>query len=103
MLIIKNACYELREILYEAKERVGLAMECKYECPNLSSVYIELVNNMLNQAEKLHNAIVEYIDKEKTKIKDIPESMNELWKFEHNIYLELYEKVKSKLSIYNKM
>lgn len=102
MLVINKAVEELKEILYEAKERACLACEYKEEFPTLASVYIDLANNAINQADKLHSAIVEVISKVKSS-KDYSESMIEYWNFEHKIYIEKYEKAKLKIAMYSKL
>ena len=47
MLVIKKACDEMKELLYEAKERAELAIDCKSDYPMLASTYIELANSAL--------------------------------------------------------
>ena len=60
MLVIKKACDEMKELLYEAKERAELAIDCKSKYPML-------------------------------------------WKYEHKVYVEKYEKAKLKIAMYSKM
>ena len=102
MLVIKKACDEMKELLYEAKERVELAIYCKSDYPMLASTYIELANSCLTNVDKLHSAVVDLIEKEKAK-SDTPQAMLELWKYEHKVYVEKYEKAKLKIAMYSKM
>lgn len=100
MLVIKKVSEELREMLYEAKERANLSLEYKEEYPELASCLYSMSNDTLNQAEKLHEHLVKII---KDIDVEVPESMKTLWDFEHKLFIENYEKVKLKLSMYNKM
>ena len=102
MLAIKKACEEMRELLYEAKERAELGIENKYEYPTLASTYIDLANSCINNVEKLHSAVVDLIEREKSK-GSVPNTMLELWNYEHKIYVEKYEKAKTKIALYSKM
>ena len=102
MLVIMNGAEEIKELLYEAKQRACYGLELKKDYPQLASYYIELANNGLMQAEKLHNYLVDIIDKYKT-TSTAPDSMKELWNHEHRNYVEMYEKVKIKIAMYNKM
>lgn len=102
MLVIKKSCDEMREMLYEAKERADMAIEYKAEYPLLASTLIDISNNILTNVDKLHSAIVSVIEKEKTK-SEVPQEMLELWKYEHKIYIEKYEKVKMRIALYQKI
>ena len=102
MLVILKSCEEMKELLYEAKERAELGIEYKTEYPSLASTYIDLANSNLMLVEKLHSAVVDIIEKIKGK-NDVSQSMIELWKYEHKIYVDMYEKAKSKSAMYSKM
>lgn len=102
MLIILKTCEELCELCYESKERAMLAIECKQDCPSLASAYIDIANNGLSQADKLHSAIIQYIDKIKAS-KTLTEEMMDVWKYKHEKYIEMYECAKMKITMYNKM
>lgn len=102
MEVIKEACEEMKELLHEAKEHIRMAIYNKEDYPILATTYAEIANQELAQADRIHNAVIAIIEKYKTSEKDIPQTMLDLWKYEHKLYIDKVEKVRYKIQMYQK-
>lgn len=95
--LIKSMYMELKaaDCYYEK------AIKFKEDYPQLASVYIEIASQELTHCDKFHSAAVSLINKYKSTNKEVPESMQAIWEFEHTCIIEEYDELKYKISKFN--
>ena len=65
--------------------------------PTYAKVALDLANTHLAIYDKLHNSVVDMINKYKATGKEIPPSMMEKWNYMHQRLVEEYEEIKFKV------
>lgn len=100
MRIIKKIAEQMKEEIASAKEYAKLATHYKTEQPTLAKVYYDAANDELTHADKLHAEVVKLIEKQRA-IEPPPPVMLELWKDEHNDYIEEYGIAKNMIALYS--
>lgn len=85
------------DTLNEAHEYYSEYIIYKDEEPKLANLFIELAKDHLDIYLKLHNNVVSLINDYKQKNGDAPNTMKEMWKYQHTKLTNEYEELKYKL------
>lgn len=93
-----KAMEEAEELLYEACEHIGMAMEWKDEDPTLAQALKETSASLMAQSERIYSAAKEHIDR-----KPMDEAHKEVWSYHKMRYSDKLAKVKTKHDSYSKM
>lgn len=99
---IKELARNIREEIHDAEKYIDLAMETKSDYSSLADLYYTLCKEELGHANKLHGEAVKLIEKMRD-TRRVPETMMDIWAFEHEMLIRDEMDVKRKVERYQQM
>ncbi len=99
MRIIKILSEQICEELEDSNKYIDGALTYKTQFPKLAETYIELANEEIGHAERLHKQVVSLISEIQI---EIPKFMQELWEEKHIEIITKTAELKTKIELYKK-
>lgn len=99
---IREIARNIREELHDAEKYIDLALASKTDYPDIADMYYTLSKEELGHAHKLHSGAVKLIDKMKD-ARRVPETMMDIWNFEHEMLTRDEMDMKRKMEHYQSM
>ena len=97
MKVIQVTISHMHDTLEEAHEYYRDYIIFKEKYPKFAQTALEMAQNHLNLYTKWHEVVVSLINEYKTKGKDIPETMQKLYDYEHEKLIEEYDELSYKI------
>ncbi len=99
MRVIKVLSKQIEEELEDSNKYIDSALTYRTQFPKLAEIYIELANEEIGHAERLHKQIVSLISEIQI---EIPKFMQELWEEKHIELITKTAELKTKIELYKK-
>ena len=99
MRVIKVLSEQICEELEDSNKYINSALTYKIQFPKLAETYIELANEEIGHAERLHKQVVSLISEIQV---EIPKFMQELWEEKHIELITKTAELKTKIELYKK-
>ena len=99
MRVIKVLSKQIEEELEDSNKYIDSALTYKTQFPKLAETYIELANEEIGHAERLHKQVVSLISEIQV---EIPKFMQELWEEKHIELITKTAQLKTKIELYKK-
>ena len=100
MRVIKVLSEQICEELEDSNKYIDSALTYKTQFPKLAETYIELANEEIGHAERLHKQVVSLISEIQV---EIPKFMQELWEEKHIELITKTAELKTKIELYKKV
>lgn len=100
---IKRLAKNIEEELSDAGKYAKQAMECKTEHPEDAALYIELAQDEMEHAERLHTQAVAAIKKYREQKGDPPERMQGRYDEMHERYIDQAAAVRATIILFKEM
>lgn len=97
---LKEVIVDITEILDCAEMYAKEAVKHKSQCPDLSEVYARIAQDDLIHVGLLHKSVVEMIGSKKRAGVAVPESIQAVWDFEHDRFIDKEADVRRLLAMY---
>lgn len=97
---LKEVIVDITEILDCAEMYAKEAVKNKSQYPDLSEVYARIAQDYLTHVGLLHKSVVEMIDSRKRAGVTVPDSMQAVWDFEHDRFIDKEADVRRLLAMY---
>ncbi len=99
MRVIKVLSKQIEEELEDSNKYIDSALTYKTQFPKLAETYIELANEEIGHAERLHKQVVSLISEIQI---ETPKFMQELWEEKHIELITKTAELKTKIELYKK-
>ncbi len=99
MRVIKVLSKQIEEELEDSNKYIDSALTYKIQFPKLAETYIELANEEIGHAERLHKQVVSLISEIQI---ETPKFMQELWEEKHIELITKTAELKTKIELYKK-
>ena len=99
MRVIKVLSEQICKELEDSNKYIDSALTYKTQFPKLAETYIELANEEIGHAERLHKQVVNLISEIQV---EIPKFMQELWEEKHIELITKTAELKAKIELYKK-
>lgn len=99
MRVIKVLSKQIEEELEDSNKYIDSALTYRTQFPKLAETYIELANEEIGHADRLHKQIVSLISEIQI---EIPKFMQELWEEEHIELITKTAELRAKIELYKK-
>lgn len=99
MRVIKVLSKQIEEELEDSNKYIDSALTYRTQFPKLAETYIELANEEIGHAERLHKQVVSLINEIQI---EIPKFMQELWEEKHIELITKTAELKTKIELYKK-
>ncbi len=99
MRVIKVLSKQIEEELEDSNKYIDSALTYRTQFPKLAETYIELANEEIGHAERLHKQVVSLISEIQI---EIPKFMQELWEEKHIELITKTAELKTKIGLYKK-
>lgn len=99
MRVIKVLSKQIEEELEDSNKYIDSALTYRTQFPKLAETYIELANEEIGHAERLHKQVVSLISEIQI---EIPKFMQELWEEKHIELITKTAELKTKIELYKK-
>lgn len=99
MRVIKVLSKQIKEELEDSNKYIDSALTYRTQFPKLAETYIELANEEIGHAERLHKQVVSLISEIQI---EIPKFMQELWEEKHIELITKTAELKTKIELYKK-
>lgn len=88
MLMIRDIVESIRDEVKDVRKYAEAALRVKMEDPALAKVYMELGQEEVKHADKLHKAAVDLIARATAGGRETPKEMRAIWDYEHKVMIE---------------
>lgn len=99
MRVIKVLSKQIEEELEDSNKYIDSALTYRTQFLKLAETYIELANEEIGHAERLHKQVVSLISEIQI---EIPKFMQELWEEKHIELITKTAELKTKIELYKK-
>jgi 1,2-phenylacetyl-CoA epoxidase catalytic subunit len=96
---IRDIARNIREEVHDAMKYIDQAIAVRGQFPAVGDLYYSLCKEELGHAHKLHDEAVKLIDRMRDS-RQVPETMLDIWNFEHEMIMQDEADVKRKMELY---